>query len=111
MKKVTYALAGAVAAGAIGLALAPSATAAVGTANQDAVFVTLCASNGVHHADGPAAEARVGRAIANDLVSGVDPDAESNYIYTNANSTITQTDAGAIVHAAGVAYLGWANKP
>jgi hypothetical protein len=91
--------------------LAPSATAAVGTANQDAVFVTLCESNGVHDADGPAAEARVGRAIANDLVSGVDPDAESNYIYTNANSTITLTDADAIVHAAGVAYLGWVVTP
>jgi Protein of unknown function (DUF732) len=111
MKKVTCALAGAVAAGAIGLAFAPPATAAVGTANQDAVFITLCESNGVHYADGPAAEARVGRAIANDLVSGVDPDAESNYIYTNADSTITQTDAGAIVHAAGVAYLGWVNTP
>ena len=86
--------------------MAPSATAAVETAKQDAVFVTLCARNGVHHADGPAAEASVGRAVANDLASGVDPNAESNYIYTNANSTITHSDADAIVHAAEVAYLG-----
>jgi len=55
----------------MGPALAPSATAAVGTVNQDAVFVTLCESNGVHDADGPAAEARVGRAMTNDLVSGI----------------------------------------
>ncbi|MGO9382543.1 MAG: hypothetical protein ACLP4W_10730 [Mycobacterium sp.] len=72
--------------------MAPSATAAV-------------------DADGPAAEARVGRAIANDLVSGVEPDSESNYIRTNANSTITPTDADVIVHAAGVAYLGWVVTP
>jgi hypothetical protein len=53
-----------------------------------------------------------GRAITNDLVSDVDPDAESNYyIYTNANSTITLTDADAIVHTAGVAYLGWVVTP
>jgi hypothetical protein len=111
MKKVTYTLAGAVAAGAMGLALAPSATATVETANQDAAFVKLVESNGVHDADGAAAEAGLGRAIADDLISGVDPDAESNYIYTNTSSTITQTNADAMVHAAGVAYLGWVNTP
>jgi hypothetical protein len=107
MRKVIYALAAWVAAGAIGLALAPSATAAVWTANQDAVFVTFCESSGVHDADGPAAEAWVGREIADDLGSGVDPNDESYYIYSNTVNTITQVDADTIVRAAGVAYLGW----
>jgi hypothetical protein len=111
MKKVTYALAGAVVAGAMGLALAPSATAAVWTANQDAVFVKLVESTDVHDADGAVAEANLGRAIADDLSSGVDPDTESNYVYTNTDSTIALTNADAIVHAAGVAYLGWAHTP
>jgi hypothetical protein len=87
--------------------LAPSAAAAAWTANQDAVFVKFCESNGVHDANGPAAEGRVGREIADDLVSGVDPNDESYYIYSNANNTITRDNADTIVRAAGVAYLGW----
>jgi hypothetical protein len=59
MRKVMYALAASGLRGAMGLASAPSATAAVWTANQDGVFVKLCESNGVHDADGPADDARV----------------------------------------------------
>jgi Protein of unknown function (DUF732) len=111
MRKVMYALAASVAAGAVGLASAPSATAAVWTANQDAAFVALCESGGVHDTDGPADEAGVGRGIATDLLDGVEPDDESYYVYSNTNSTITRADADTMVRAAGVAYLGWVLTP
>jgi hypothetical protein len=111
MKKVAYALAGALAAGVIGSVLAPTATAAAGMANQDTVFVTLCESNGIYNAEGPAVEARVGETIANDLANGIDPVVERNNIYAITNRTITMRDANVMVNAAGVAYLGWALTP
>jgi hypothetical protein len=107
MKKVTYTLAGALAAGVIGLALAPAATAAAGMTSQDTVFVTLCESNGIYNAEGPAAEASVGEKIANDLANGIDPVVERNNIYGITNRTITMRAATVMVNAAGVAYLGW----
>lgn len=94
---------------AAALARADSSAASIG--NQDSVFVTLCESNGIYNADGPATEAKVGRAIANDLVHGVSPVIERNRVYNITNNTISLTDANVMVNAAGVAYLGWVLTP
>jgi Protein of unknown function (DUF732) len=86
--------------------LAYAETSATWTDDEDSAFVALCDSVGIHHGDGSAAEAEVGRAIADDLARGISPAAESSYVYSHTNNTITHTDADLMVKAAGMAYLG-----
>jgi hypothetical protein len=101
--KIRYAIAGAVVAGAVSLALAPTASA--WTTDQDAKFVSLATSNGItfpSYADG----ALAGETIASALASGVSPIAERNYIYVHTNNTVGIPDANVLVNAAEIAYFG-----
>ncbi|OBG00686.1 hypothetical protein A5773_04125 [Mycobacterium sp. 852014-52450_SCH5900713] len=78
------------------------------TTDQDITFIRLCDNDGIYSTGGPVAEATAGRAIAQDLISGVSPQAESDYLYAHTGITVTRKDAFILVAAAEAAYLGGA---